>query len=167
MSTVFKGRTFSVEVVRKRFPDGSEHQVEAVRHPRSVVILPMTADGRVILIRQFRPVVDRELWELSAGGVNEAESPEAAAIRECEEEIGLVPRRLEKLCAMFPSPGFCDEEMIFFKVWDLVSPAPDSPHKQDEDERIEVQTFSIAEAKAMVSSGDIVDLKSAYGLTYA
>src|SRR3954468_17514367 len=97
MPIVFKGRVFSVEVDRRRFPNGQEHEVAIVRHSRSVVIIPMRDDGQVILIRQYRASVDRELWEMPAGRVNAGETPEEAVVRECEEEIRLVPRRLERV----------------------------------------------------------------------
>src|SRR6476646_3885143 len=100
MAIVFKGRVFSVEVDRRRFPNGTEHEVTVVRHSPSVVIIPMRDDGQVILIRQYRASVDRELWEVPAGRVDAGESPEDAAVRECEEEIGLVQRRLQRLCGL-------------------------------------------------------------------
>jgi ADP-ribose pyrophosphatase len=119
----------------------------------------------VVLIRQYRASVDRELWELPAGSLNADETAEDAAIRECEEEIGLVPTRLERIRGLFPAPGFCDEELIFFHVSGLVAPASDSTRQPDDDEDIHAQPFAIADAKAMVATGGIVDLKTAYALT--
>ncbi len=165
MPIVFKGRVFSVEVSDVRFPDGRDRRVEAVRHPPSIVLLPIQDDGRVILIRQFRATVGRELWELPAGSVNADESAEDAAARECEEEIALVPTRIERLGGFYPAPGFCDEELIFFRVSGLVPPSPESTHKPDEDEDIRAEPVTIADAKTLVARGDIVDLKTAYGLT--
>jgi ADP-ribose pyrophosphatase len=165
MPIVYEGRVFSVEVGRKRFPNGREHNVEVVRHRPSVVLIPMPDEEHVILIRQFRPAIDRELWELPAGSLNEDEDADAAAARECEEEIALVPRRIERLRGLFPAPGFCDEELIFYRALDLGPPPADSIHRADEDEDIRPQVFTVAEARAMVSRGDIVDLKSAFGLT--
>jgi ADP-ribose pyrophosphatase len=165
MSVVYKGRVFTVEVERTRFPNGKEHEVAIVRHPPSVVLVPVQDDGRVILIRQYRASVDRELWEIPAGSVEAGESPDAAAARECEEEIGLVPGRVERLRGLFPTPGYCDEELIFYRVSELRPPAPDSPHKPDEDEDITSQAVTITEALEMVERGDIIDLKTAYGLT--
>jgi ADP-ribose pyrophosphatase len=162
---VYKGRVFSVEVETKRFPSGRQHEMAIVRHPPSVVLIPIDADGRVVLIRQYRAPVDRELWELPAGNVNPGELPDAAAERECEEEIGLVPGRVERLLSLFASPGYCDEEMIFYRASDLGPPPPDSPHKADEDEEIRAQSFTIAEARSMVARGEVLDLKSAFALT--
>ena len=86
-------------------------------------------------------------------------------MRECEEEIGMVPGRLERLASLFASPGYCDEEMIFYRASDLRPPPPGSPHKPDEDEEIRPQSFTIAEAKNMVARGEVLDLKSAFALT--
>jgi ADP-ribose diphosphatase len=165
MAIVYKGRVFSVEVERRRFPDGREHEIAIVRHAPSVVLIPVDADGRIVLIKQYRASVDRKLWEFPAGRVDEGESPEDAARRECEEEIGCVPHRLERLGAWYPTPGFCDEQLIFFRASDLRDPPPDSSHKPDDDEMIEPHRMTVADARAMGARGEIVDLKTAYALT--
>ena len=165
MAIVYTGRVFSVEVERRRFPNGREHEITVVRHPPSVVLIPIDEAGRVVLVRQYRASVDRELWELPAGSLEPGETAEAAAARECEEEIGLVPGRVERLRGLFPAPGFCDEELIYFRLSGLRAPAPDSVHRPDEDEDIHAQAFEVADARAMAARGEIVDLKTAYGLT--
>ena len=165
VKTVFKGRVFSVEVGKRAFPNGREHEVAIVRHQPSVVLIPVEDDGRIVMVRQYRAPIDRLTWELPAGSLDEGESADAAARRECEEEIGRVPARLERLGAWYPAPGYCDEEMIFFKVSDLHVPPPDSIHEPDEDEDIESRSVTIAEARAMAARGEIVDLKTAFALT--
>jgi ADP-ribose pyrophosphatase len=164
MRTVYEGRVFSVEVGQRTFPNGREHEVAIVRHQPSVVLIPVEDDGRIVMVRQYRAPIDCLTWELPAGSLDEGESAEAAARRECEEEIGRAPERVERIGAWYPVPGYCDEEMIFFKVSDLRSPPPDSIRKPDEDEDIESRSVTIAEARAMVARGEIVDLKTAYGL---
>ena len=162
---VFQGRVFSVDVETLRLRDGGEHQVETVRHRPSVVLLPMQDDDHVILIRQYRHSIRRQIWELPAGSQDPGEAAESAAARECEEEIALVPGQIERLRGIFPAPGFCDEELIYFRVSGLRPPPTDSPHRPDPDEDIEAHVFTIAEARAMAARGEIVDLKTAYGLT--
>jgi ADP-ribose pyrophosphatase len=164
MPIVFKSRVFSVEVDRKRFPNGTEHEVAIVRHPPAVVVIPIEHDGRVVLIKQFRAALDRDLWEVPAGSLDPGEPAETAAKRECEEEIGRVPHQLERLGSWYPTPGYCDEELIFFRATDFRPPPPDSPHRPDADEDITAESFTIAQALAMVERGDIVDLKTAYAL---
>jgi ADP-ribose diphosphatase len=164
-SVVYRGRVFSVEVDRVSLPNGREVDLEIVRHPPSVVIIPVRPDGRIVMIRQHRHPLGRAIWELPAGSLNPGESPEGAAARECEEEIGEAPGRVERLGSFYPTPGYCDEEMIFFRASDLRPPAPDSPHKPDEDEDITTRAMTAVEARAMAASGEIVDLKTAYALT--
>jgi ADP-ribose pyrophosphatase len=165
MAIVFKGKVFSVEIGKRRFPNGQEHDVEIVRHAESVVLIPVEADGRVVIVKQYRAPLDRETWELPAGRLNEGESAEEAARRECEEEIGRVPHRLERLRGLYPAPGFSDEKLIFFCASDLRTPPPDSPHHPDADEDITTRTVGVDEARAMLERGEIVDLKTAYALT--
>ena len=99
---VFNGKVFTVDRDRVRLPNGREVTMDVVRHPRSVVLLPMPGPGTVILIRQYRYAVNRFLWELPAGSVDEGEAPEQAARRECHEEIGQVPTTVVRLASLFP-----------------------------------------------------------------
>src|SRR5262245_38080914 len=165
MPIVFTGHDFKVEITERRHPTGREQRLEIVRHEPSVVLVPVDDDGRVVLVRQYRAPIDRYTWEFPAGGVDPGETVEAAAARECEEEIGRVPGRVEHLGSWFPVPGYCDEQMIFFRLSMLRPPAPDSPHQPDENEHIETKTVSVEEARAMVNRGDVVDLKTAFALT--
>jgi ADP-ribose pyrophosphatase len=163
--TVHRGRIFSIEVDRVTLPSGHTVEMEIVRHPGSVVLLPVPSEREIILIRQYRYTIDRWIWELPAGSLKPNENPDEAAARECEEEIGLYPRRVERLRSLYPTPGFCDEEMIFYRCSELVAPAPDSTAKKDEDEDLEPRTFTIDEARRLFVTGEIVDLKTAVGLT--
>jgi ADP-ribose pyrophosphatase len=162
---VHSGRIFRLEVDRVTLPSGHTLDMEIVRHPGSVVLLPVPEPGTIILIRQYRYAIDRWIWELPAGTLKPGEDPVAAAARECEEEIGLAPGRVTRLRGYYPTPGFCDEEMIYCRCEDLQPPAPDSTVRKDEDEDIEPRSFSLAEARALVASGEIVDLKTLAGLT--
>jgi ADP-ribose pyrophosphatase len=139
--------------------------LEVIRHPGSVVLLPVPAPGHVILIRQYRYTLDRYIWELPAGSLKVGEDPDAAAARECEEEIGLAPGRLERLQAFYPTPGFCDELMSFYRCSELRPPAADSSAQKDDDEDIEPRTFTVEEVRRMIRVGEIVDLKTVAGLT--
>ena len=165
--SIYQGRIFALDVDRVELPSGHRVDMEIVRHPGSVVLLPMPTPGEVILIRQYRYSIDRWIWELPAGSLKPNEDPDRAAARECEEEIGLVPGRVERLRGFYPTPGFCDEEMIFYRCSDLRPPAADSTVKKDEDEDLEPRTCTIAEARAMIEVGEIVDLKTIVGLTLA
>ena len=162
---VFDGRVFSVVVESITTRKGNTMNVEVVRHPGSVVLIPVTASGDIILVRQYRHAIGRAAWELPAGTLKPNEEPKHAAHRECHEEIGLVPEHLEPLGGFFPTPGYCDEEMNFFRATGLREPRPDEHAEQDEDEDIEQEAFSIERIRSMIRSGEIVDLKTVAGLT--
>jgi ADP-ribose pyrophosphatase len=162
---VFAGRVFEVVVDRVRLPHGAIVEMEVVRHEPSVVLIPFDADGRILLVRQYRYAVDRWLWELPAGGVEAGESPEAAAAREAAEEIGLRPGTIDRLGAFYPTPGFCDETMLFFELRDLRPPGQDDPGVHvDEDEDLEVRAFTLEDIRALVARGEIQDMKTVAGL---
>ena len=160
---VFKGTVFSVDRDRVKMPNGRTVTVDVVRHARSVVLVPVPEPGKVILVRQYRYAVNAFLWELPAGSVDEGESPEQAARRECHEEIRLVPSTMVRLSALYPTPGYCDEEMVFFRLSGLEQ--TDEPAALDEDEDIEVRVFDLRDAREMVRRGEIRDMKTLAGLT--
>ena len=163
---VFEGRIFTVEIETITLPKGHELKAEVVRHPGSVVIIPVTSDGKIILVRQYRAPLGRWAWELPAGSLKPRENVESAARRECHEEIGLIPGTLEKLGAFYPTPGYCDEEMNFFRVSDLREPTDDDDAAEpDEDEDIETKAYSRAELWSMIRRGEIIDLKTVAALT--
>ena len=163
---VFEGRIFSVQVETLTLPNGHELNAEIIRHPGAVVIIPITEGGLIILVRQYRPAIGRFAWELPAGSLKPSEDVEAAARRECQEEIGLVPSTLTLLGSFFPTPGYCDEQMTFFKATGLREPgAGDEEAHQDEDEDIQARSFARDQLQKMISSGEIIDLKTIAGLS--
>jgi ADP-ribose pyrophosphatase len=164
--TIYRGRVFAVTVDAVAYPDGRRVSMEAVRHRGSVVLLPMPAPDRIILIRQYRYVVNEWLWELPAGSLEPEESPEAAAMRECHEEVGMIAARARRLGTFYPSPGFCDEAMHFFLLTELRDRRPGEPAPaRDPDEVLTVKEFSLTDAKELVRNGEIVDMKTMVGLT--
>jgi ADP-ribose pyrophosphatase len=160
---VFTGKVFNVDRDMVKMPNGRTVTVDVVRHSKSVVLLPVPEPGRLVLIRQYRYPVNQHLWELPAGSVDEGETPEQAARRECHEEIGLVPQTIVRLGAMYPTPGYCDEEMIFFRCSGLEK--TDEQAHVDEDEDIEAKTFELREAREMARRGEIVDMKTLVALS--
>jgi ADP-ribose pyrophosphatase len=164
--TVFTGRIFTVNIESITLPRGEKQEAEVIRHPGSVVLIPVTDSGDIVLVRQYRHAIGRLAWELPAGSLKQGEDPKEAAIRECHEEIGLVPSSVERLGGFFPTPGYCDEEMNFYRASGLHQPSADDPAaQQDEDEDIEARPFSVDAIRRMVASGEIIDLKTVAGLT--
>lgn len=165
IKTIYEGRIFKVQIETLRLPAGGELKAEIVRHPGSVVIVPVTDRGEIILVRQYRPAIGRSAWELPAGSLEPGEDPQAAAVRECHEEIGLIPGTVERLGGFFPTPGYCDEEMNFYRATGLREAGPeDQAAEQDEDEDIETGAFTPDAIRQMIASGQVIDLKTVAGL---
>lgn len=160
--TLFTGRVLRLEREEIRLPGGPVTAMEIVRHRGSVVLIPQPSPTEVVLIRQYRHVIGAWIWELPAGTLDVGEAIDDAARRECEEEIGLAPQRVTRLGAWYPTPGFCDELMTFFRCEDL-RPASGLAHA-DEDEQIEPRTFTLDQARALVASGQVRDMKTVFGL---
>jgi ADP-ribose pyrophosphatase len=159
---IYEGRVFRIERDRVRLPTGRSVAMEVVRHRGSVVLIPQPSENRVILIRQYRYVIGRWIWELPAGSLEPGEAPVRAARRECQEEIGWRPTRVRRLGTYYPSPGFCDELMVFYACSGLVRPS--RPAAVDPDEQIEPRTFTLREAWRLIDRGEVVDMKTVLGL---
>ncbi len=159
---VYDGRVIRVELDDIRLSNGRTTTMEIVRHRGSVVLIPQPSARSVVLIRQYRHVIGRWIWELPAGSIEAGERPAHCARRECAEEIGLTPGRVERLAAYYPTPGFCDEHMAFYRCTQLRPPR--RPVEGDEDEQIEPRTYSLAEARSLITRGRIVDMKTVVGL---
>lgn len=160
---MFQGRVIRVEREQVTLANGRTLAIEAVRHRGSVVIMARPTPDHLVLIRQYRPVIGRWIWELPAGSLDAGESPDTAVIRECEEEIGLTPGRITLMASWYPSPGFCDEIMHFYLCDDLS--VPTGPVSRDDDEQIEPATVSVDELRAMIADGRVVDMKTVLGLS--
>ncbi len=157
MDSLLKLRKF--EVVREHLtaPDGSAGTREFVMHPGAVVILPLLSDGRCVMIRQFRPALGIELWELPAGTLDvPGESPHDAAARELEEEAGYRAGTISHLCEFYTSPGILSERITAFVAGELTS----TRQKLGPTEQIEVEPLPTAEVLEMVRDGRIVDGKT-------
>jgi len=153
---VYAGKVLSLDLDEVEEPGGVHTTREVVRHSGSVAVLAVQDDGQVVLVRQYRYPVDDLVWELPAGRLDPGESPEAAAQRELQEEIGHRARVLDKIAFFYTTPGFCDEAMHVFRGSGL-EPAT---AKGDEDERIEVRAFALSELEAMIGRGEVREGKT-------
>lgn len=161
----WQGRVVSVSVAEIRAPDGSVYEREIVRHPGAAVIVPL--DGQeVIMVRQYRPAVNRELLEIPAGKLDsEDEPPEMTAQRELEEEIGKRAGHLELLAVFHNSPGFCDEITHCYLATELTD-TDRRPHGIEE-QHMAIERIKLAEVTDLVASGEVADAKSIVGLMLA
>lgn len=161
--SVFKGKIIRVRVDTVRLPGGGRSSREVVEHSDAVVLVPMDAEGNVILVRQYRYAVVRSLLEAPAGIVEDGETPEACAERELQEETGYLSRDLRAMGGFWSSPGFCTEFMHTYVAKDLVP----SKLEADADENILVETVSLSEIPRMIRQGEIQDAKTIAALLMA
>ncbi len=160
---IYSGRLLKVDVDTVRLPDGQETTREIVEHPGAAVIVPVDAEGNVILVRQYRHAVGREMIELPAGTRERGEPPDKTAPRELEEETGYSARNWEPLAHFFSSPGILTEEMFVYLARDLA----EGTSKTESDEKIQVIKIPLHEAIQRVDRGEITDAKSIIGLLLA
>lgn len=139
---------------------GVEQQRAVVRHPGSVVIIPLLGDGRVCLIKNHRVAVGETLIELPAGTLEPHESPVACAKREVIEETGYEAGSLLELTAFFAAPGILDEKMHLFLAEDLHP----GEARREPGEQIENYVVSLEDALGLIASGKIHDAKTMVGL---
>jgi ADP-ribose pyrophosphatase len=159
---VFEGRVFNVRLDEVRYADGSTHRLDVVEHPGSFTIVATPRPGELVLVRQYRHPVGLTLWELPAGTAEPGEDPAQGAARELREETGYRAERMRHIGSLFATPGFCTEIMHFFHADGLQA----GPQDLDEDERIEVQSFTQAAAWRLVASGEIADMKTVLALLW-
>ncbi len=148
---------------KHQLPDGREAEFEMVRHPGGAAVLPLLPDGRVLLIRQFRPAAGGMLLEIPAGKLEPGEPPEQCARREIEEEAGFSAGRIEPLGRMLTAPGFCDEMLHLFVARDLSQ----VPSRLEPDEYIETAPLQVEDALKMALEGKIADGKTQLALLLA
>lgn len=138
-------------------PTGKDIVHTTIIHPGACVILPIAQDGRILLIRQFRPSLNRWILELPAGTIEAGEPSIACAQRELEEETGYRALNLIPLGTMTPMAGFCDEIQHLYVAQGIVL----SQQRQcDDDEVIEVLFLSLAEIEKKIVDGEINDAKT-------
>ena len=161
---VYQGSVFDVYEDDLILADGRIGRRSRIVHRPTVSVVPVTEEGSVLMIRQYRPAVGKYLIEIPAGRVNgDQETPEACAQREMAEEIGYGAKRLVKLFEGYLVPGYGDEYMHYFLAMDLYRKSLPA----DEDEQIEPFEVRLEAALRMVLTGQIVDSKTALGLLMA
>ncbi|MEB3357195.1 MAG: NUDIX hydrolase [Synechococcales bacterium] len=154
----YQGRKFSYEVNRLRLPNGVEGDWECVRHPGGALAVPVTPEGKLVLVRQYRFAAAGRLLEFPAGTLEPDEDAAVTIQREIEEETGYRAHRWAALGQFFLAPGYSDEIIYAFLAQDLEKLAV--PPAQDDDEDIEVVLMTPQELEQAILTGESVDAKS-------
>jgi ADP-ribose pyrophosphatase len=157
---VFRGRVIRLVNRDLVLPNGRNTTFSIVEHPGAVAIVPVFDNGDVILLRQFRPSIGKELYEIPAGTLEEGESPLATAKREIVEETGFKARKWEKISEFYTAPGFCTELMHVFVARGLTPASADG----DADEILKPVRMSLEKAIGLIRKKKVRDAKSIAGL---
>lgn len=157
---IFSGRAVRLRVDTVQMPSGRQTTREVVEHSDCVGIVAIDDDDDVLLVKQYRQAIDKELLEIPAGGIDPGEDAEAAVRREMREETGFLPRRVARLGGFYSSPGFCTEYLHLYLALDLVS----SPLHAEDTEIIKLVRVPTSQIPELLSSGQICDAKSIVGL---
>lgn len=153
---VFDGKAVNVWLDRVRYPDGYISEVEVVRHPGAVTILPIDEAGLVWFVRQYRHPVGERLLELPAGTLEVNETPSETAAREIREEIGMSAQALKEVGRFFMAPGYSTELMVVYIATGLTA----APLDQDDGEQIIVEKYPLDDVYQMINDGLIRDAKT-------
>jgi len=164
----YTGHVISLDVDTVRFPDGSQGELEMVRHPGASAIVPFLSDPagpdpQLMLIRQYRYAALDYLYEIPAGRLESGEAPAVCAERELREETGCTAGVLEQMHTMYTTPGFTDEKIHLFLAYDLTR----GPAQREADEFITVEVVALSQALEMIQDGRIKDAKTALGILFA
>jgi ADP-ribose pyrophosphatase len=159
---VFKGRALKMRVDTVLTADGRQSTREIVEHPDCIAVIAIDAQSNVLLERQYRQALGKELLEIPAGGIDAGEEPETAVVREMREETGYHPNKVIKLTGFYSSPGYTTEYLYLYLATDLVH----DPLSAEDTAGIEVVPVPLAQIPALITSGKIQDAKSIAGLLY-
>lgn len=157
---VYEGRAVKLRIDTVRKPNGKVTTREIVEHADAVAVVVLDSRDRVILVRQYRKAVGKQLLEVPAGGVDPGEQPLNTVRRELQEEIGYLPNKIDRLGGFYSAPGYCTEYLHLYLATYLI---PSKLEAEDTDE-IEVVRVPLTKIPDLIASGDIADAKSIAGL---
>ena len=144
-----------------KVPNGNIAKWDYIKHKGAAAVVAVKDDGKLLMVRQYRNALDRETLEIPAGGLNSVDEPtDIAAARELEEEAGYTAGKLELLISIRTTVAFCDEKIDVYLATDLKR----SSQHLDEDEFLDVETYSIEELVQMVYDCKIQDGKTVAAL---
>lgn len=160
--TVFKGRLINLVVRRVRLPNGYVARLETIKHPGAALIVPLLGKDKIILLKQYRPVIDSYIYELPAGTLDKGERPLECAKREIIEETGFSAKKFTYLGKIFPVPGYSTECIYIYKAGGLHKEI----HRKEADEVIESHIVTRQKIRKLFKSGRIIDAKTIAALAF-
>lgn len=160
---LYKGRIINLYNDEVELPNGKHSKREYVTHNGGCAILPLTKDGDILLVRQFRYPYGEVVLEIPAGKLEKGENPDDCAVRELKEEVGGTSDNIINLGKIYPSPGYTNEILRVYLALDVEI----GECNPDDDEFLQVERISLDKALDMVMQGEIIDAKSVIGILKA
>ena len=158
--SIFDGRAVKLRVDTVETADGRESTREVVEHSDCVVIAAVDENDNILLVRQYREAVGKELLEMPAGGIDPGEDAETAVLREMQEETGYLPGKVERLGGFYSAPGYCTEYLYLYLVTDFTP----SQFYAEDTAGISLVRVPVKEIPGLLASDRIEDSKSIAGL---
>jgi 8-oxo-dGTP pyrophosphatase MutT (NUDIX family) len=159
---IYQGRVIKVFKEKRLLPNGLRIDLDLIRHPGAVLMIPFLDRSHLVFIRQFRPVVRGYLYELPAGTLDRGETPLDCARREIMEETGFSAKRFSLIGKIYPVPGYSTEKILIYEARGLKK----EPKPGDADEIIQRRIFNKSEVTRLFKTGRIVDAKTISALAF-
>ncbi|HOV26637.1 MAG TPA: NUDIX hydrolase [Pseudobacteroides sp.] len=159
----YKGSFIDVETLEVVLPDGKKATRDVVLHPGASVVIPITDNGEIYMVRQYRKPIERITLELPAGKLDHGEDPKVCAERELSEETGLSADNVKHLISIHSAPGFCNEVLHLY----IASGLKEGEAHSDEDEFVACEKYQVKKLIDMILSHEITDAKTIIGVLMA
>ena len=156
---IFRGKILNLRCDDAELPDGNPCTREFIEHGGGACVL-YVKDGKVLLVRQYRYPYAESIYEIPAGKLDKGEEPIKTAVRELEEEGGLIAEELKLLYVMYPSPGYTNEKIYIYQALS----ARETAAKLDEGEFLDAEYIPLDQVKQMLLNGEIKDAKTIIAL---
>ena len=161
---IHSGKVFNTKVDQIEYKSGNRAVREVAEHPGGAVVVPITDDGKIIMVTQHRFPVDKILLELPAGKLGWNEDPLLCATRELEEETGYKSNNVKEIGSIYTTPGYSSEKLWIYLAKDL---KPGNHNREEGEYGMEVFEFTLKEVEDKIYKGEIVDGKSICGIFLA
>lgn len=159
---IYRGRAINLRIDTVQTEDNRQTTREIVEHSECVSIIAVDADDNILLVKQYRQAVEKELLEIPAGGIDPGEDPETAVRREMREETGYSPKTVQRLNGFYSAPGYCTEYLYLYLATDLVY----DPLEAEDTAGIQLIRVPISQITDVIASGSICDAKTIAGLLF-
>lgn len=160
---IFSGKLLNLFLDKARkLPNGNFTRLEYIKHPGASIIVPFLDSGKIVFVRQYRPVINQYILELPAGTLSKRETPLNCAKRELAEETGYRAGVMKALGHIYTTPGFTTEKIYIYEARKL----KEAPSKNEADEVLETVILERKKIRRLVHEGKISDAKTIAALAH-